>query len=29
VLKDFAEMRGKGLSHPLMDEVEALFTPRG
>src|SRR5262249_47039791 len=29
VLQDFAEMRRTGLSHPLMDEVEALFTSRG
>jgi tetratricopeptide (TPR) repeat protein len=29
VLKDFTEMRRTGLAHPLMDEVEALFTPRG
>ena len=29
VLKDFAEMRRTGLAHPLMDEIEALFTPRG
>jgi tetratricopeptide (TPR) repeat protein len=29
VLKDFAEMRRTGLEHPLMDEIEALLTPRG
>ena len=29
VLDDFAEMRKAGLTHPLMDEIEAKFAPRG
>jgi hypothetical protein len=28
VLGDFAEMRQGGLTHPLMDEIEKLFTSR-
>ena len=28
VREDFAEMRTAGLAHPLMDEIEAAFTPR-
>jgi tetratricopeptide (TPR) repeat protein len=28
VLEDFAELRQAGLTHPLMDEIEALFTSR-
>ena len=29
VLERFAELRKVGLTHPLMDEVEAIFTARG
>jgi tetratricopeptide (TPR) repeat protein len=29
VLEDFAELRKAGLTHPLMDEIEAKFTARG
>jgi tetratricopeptide (TPR) repeat protein len=29
VLGDFAELRKGGLTHPLMDEIEAKFTARG
>jgi hypothetical protein len=29
VLEDFAELRKVGLTHPLMDEIEAKFAARG
>jgi hypothetical protein len=29
VLEDFAELRKVGLTHPLMDEIEARFAARG
>jgi hypothetical protein len=28
VLKDFAELRKAGLTHPLMDEIEKVFCPK-
>jgi hypothetical protein len=28
-LKDFAELRKAGLTHPLMDEIEKAFSARG
>ncbi len=29
ILEDFAELRKAGLTHPLMDEIETTFAPRG
>jgi len=29
VLEDFADLRKAGLTHPLMDEIEAKFAARG
>ena len=28
ILSDFASLRRAGLGHPLMDEIETLFTAR-
>ena len=29
VLEDFAELRNAGLTHPLMDKIERLFSSHG